>query len=105
MKVFISMPMKSKSTEQVRVEMAKVFSQIKEKLPDAELIDSVIDGADSEIAVKGDGIGIWYLGKSLQLLAEADLVFFVNEWEQYRGCAIERQVAERYGKFCVEANL
>lgn len=99
------MGMKSKSTEQVRVEMDKVFLQIKEKLPEAELIDSIIDGADSDIAANGDAIGIWYLGKSLQLLAQADLVFFVNGWEQYRGCNIERQVANSYGKFCIEANL
>lgn len=102
MKVFISMGMKSKSTEQVKQEMAQIFEAIKAKLPDAEHIDSVIDGADKEIAVKGDSIGIWYLGKSLQLLAEADIVFFVKGYEDFRGCRIEREVAEAYGKYCVD---
>lgn len=105
MKVFISMPMKSKSTEQVRVEMGKVFEKIKGTLPEAELIDSVIEGADSDIAAKGDGIGIWYLGESLKRLSEADLVFFVNEWDAYRGCNIEHQVARQYGKFCIEIEV
>lgn len=102
MKIFISIPMKSKSTEQVRQEMSTIFEDIKTKLPEAELIDSVIDGADSEIAARGDSIGIWYLGKSLQMLAEADIVFFAKDYENFRGCKLEKYVAEQYGKYCVE---
>ena len=102
MKIFISMGMKSKSTEQVRNEMNKVFEQIKKKLPDAELVDSIIDDADKQIAIKGDDIGVWYLGRSIQIMAEADMVFFVNDYEQFRGCKIERLVAESYGKLCVD---
>lgn len=68
MKIFISMPMKSKGIEQVRQEMNKVFEFIKNKLPEAELIDSVIDGADKAIAINGDDIGVWYLGESLKLI-------------------------------------
>ena len=102
MKVFISMPMKSKSTEQCKVEMGEVFKVIKKKLPEAKLIDSVIDGADTEIALKGDDIGCWYLGKSIGMLSEADLVFFGKGWEEARGCRIEREISEAYGKFCVE---
>lgn len=94
--------MKSKSTDQVRVEMSKVFDYIKRKLPDAELIDSIIDDADREIALKGDDVGLWYLGKSIVLLSEADIAFFVNDWEKYRGCSAERKVANEYGKFCVD---
>ncbi len=104
MKVFISMGMKSKSTEQVRQEMQKVFTKIKDRFPYAELIDSVIENADKEIAVKGDSVGIWYLGKSLQMLAEADIVFFVDNYRDFRGCSIERLVAEKYGKICAEIN-
>jgi len=105
MKVFISMPMKAKSTGQVKVEMNKVFKFIKKTLPQAKLIDSVIDGADKNIAIKGDDISMWYLGKSIQLLSEADIVFFVNDWKNYRGCSIERKVAEEYGKFCVDIQV
>jgi hypothetical protein len=86
--------MKSKSTEQVRVEMGKVFQHIQAKLPEAELVDSIITGADENIAVKGDDVGIWYLGESLRRMSEADIVFFVKGYENYRGCTIERMVAE-----------
>ena len=105
MKVFISMPMKSKSEEQVRVEMGKVFDFIKNKLPEAELIDSIINGADKGIALKGDDAGLWYLGKSIILLSQADIVFFVNNWSDFRGCSAERKVANEYGKLCVDIKV
>jgi len=102
MKIFISIGMKSKSTEQARVEMQNVFSQIKKKLPEAELVDSIIDGADKTIALEGDSVGIWYLGESLKMLSTADIVFFVDGYKDFRGCSIEREVAEKYGKLCVD---
>ncbi len=102
MKVFISMGMKSKSTEQVRAEMQKVFEQIKVKLPEAELLDSIIDGADKEIALKGDDIRLWYLGESIKIMAGADIVFFVNDYTEFRGCKVERLIAENYGKICTD---
>ena len=99
------MPMKAKSTEQVRSEMTKVFEYIKSKLPEAVLLESIFDGADKDIALKGDDAGLWYLGKSLMLLSQADLVFFVNDWASFRGCSTERKVAGEYGKFCVEIKV
>lgn len=105
MKIFISMPMKSKSAEQVKIEMNKAFKYIKEKLPEAELLDSIIDDADKDIAINGDNTGLWYLGKSILILATADLVFFVNDWKNYRGCLIEREIASEYGKFCIDIQI
>jgi len=85
--------------------MQKVFEYIKNKLPNAELIDSVIDGADRDIALNGDDMGCWYLAKSIELMAGADIVFFVNNWEDARGCKIENMTAKAYNKFCVEINI
>lgn len=99
------MPMKSKSTEQVKIEMNKVFEFIKNKLPEADLIDSIIDGADKKIAIEGDDAGVWYLGESLKRMSEASIVFFVNDWKDFRGCSVERSVAESYRKFCVDIKI
>lgn len=104
MKIFISMGMKSKSTEQVKAEMDKVKAQILQKLPEAQFIDSVIDGADADIAVEGDDKALWYLSKSLEMMAGADMVFFIGDYKEFRGCSVERMVAEKYGKLCVEFN-
>lgn len=105
MKVFISMGMKSKSTEQVRVEMQKVFEKVKEKLPEACLVDSIVNGADKDIALKGDDAGVWYLGESIKRMSEADIVFFINDWKNYRGCKAERMVASAYKKLCVDMDV
>ena len=105
MKVFISMPMKAKGEEQVKQEMSKAFEFIKEKLPEAELLDSVIEGAGKDIAIKGDDVGVWYLGESIKRLAGADIVFFVNDWKCFRGCSIEHDVALAYGKICTEITI
>lgn len=102
LKVFISMPMKSKSTAQVRIEMDKTFQKIQSKLPGVELIDSIIPDADVNIALNGDDMGVWYLGESLKRMSKADIVFFVGDWEKYRGCTVEHSVAIAYGKYCIE---
>jgi len=99
------MGMKSKSTEQVKVEMQEVFEKIKQKLPEAELLNSVIDGADKDIALKGDDIGMWYLAKSIEIMSSADIVFFVNDFRNYRGCRVEQMVAKSYGKLCIEFDM
>ena len=85
--------------------MNKVFETIKAKLPEAELIDTVIDGADKSIALKGDDVAVWYIGESIKRMSEADIVFFVNNWNEFRGCSIEREVAEKYGKYCVDIKV
>jgi len=105
MKIFISMPMKSKSVEQIKKEMWIVFDYIKEKLPEAELINSVIDWADKKIALKWNDIAIWYLSKWIELLSWADLVFFVDWYKEYRWCNVERMVADSYWKFCVDIKI
>ncbi len=99
------MGMKSKSTEQVRVEMGRVFEYIEDKLPTANLVDSVINGADKAIALSGDDVAMWYLAKSVEKMAEADLVFFVNNWQDFRGCSAERKIAESYNKLCVDIDI
>ena len=62
----------------------------------------IVDGADKHIAIEGDSAGLWYMGKSLILMAEADIVFFVDGYKEFRGCVVEKLCADSYGKLCVE---
>lgn len=39
---------------------------------------------------------LYYLGESLKYLSEADLAYFCDGWENYRGCVIERKCCEKY---------
>lgn len=97
MKTFISMGMQGKSTDEVKETMKSTFEQILEEYPEAVLIDSVI----AEEPPKDDNIGMWYLAKSIELMAVADKIFFINDYDSYRGCSLEKTVAEAYGKECV----
>ena len=86
-------------TDQIRETMQATFTQIKEQYPEAELIDSIVA---EETDLVDDNAGMWYLSKSIELMAGADKVFFINDYAEYRGCSIEKSIAEAYGKECVE---
>ena len=91
MKVFISQPMRDKTDEQIKEERAKAVNRIKETYnEDVEIIDSFFENAPY------DAKPLWFLGKSLELLANADIAYFCKDWDKYRGCRIENTCAKEY---------
>lgn len=105
-KVFISMPMRGKSDDEIKELMKKTIKRIEREVAgNVQILDSVFDGADMDISIVGDAVGAWYLGKSIQLLASADIVYFVNDYESARGCVIENTVAKEYGIECREITV
>jgi len=92
MKVFISQPMATKNKYEITQEREDALEDIKQMFPSTtlEVIESYISNApylDKPV---------WCLGKSLQLLSDAQLVYFCKGWEKARGCRIEHAVAEAY---------
>lgn len=92
-KLFISQPMANLTEEQIRKarqhaieEIGKIYGE-----EEVEVIDSIIT---DETEGKGP---IWFLGKSIELMAEADLCVFLDGWADARGCRVEHLVAEEYG--------
>lgn len=92
MKLFISQPMKGKTNEEIEAERAVVFSRFEAEGIKVEIIDSFFKNAPAQATP------LWYLGESIKLLEEADVVFFCKGWEHYNGCTIEHECAVRYGK-------
>ena len=92
-KVFISQPMKDKTEQEILEERANIFQLAKESFPDAELIDSYFDDYEPSAG----NVGLKYLAKSLELLADADVVYFAPGWDEARGCRIENECAIKYG--------
>lgn len=100
MKVFISQPMRDKTDEQIKEERAKAVNRIKETYnEDVEIIDSFFENAPH------DAKPLWFLGKSLELLANADIAYFCKDWDKYRGCKIEHTCAEEYGIEVMESEV
>jgi hypothetical protein len=91
-KLFISQPMRGKSNEEIIAEREKAVKAAAEKLGEpVEVIDSFFKDAPVTAAP------LWFLGKSLELLADADIIYFCPGWDTARGCKIEHQCAVEYG--------
>lgn len=90
-KLFISQPMKDKTDEEIKAVRIKAIEEAKKKLgEDVEVIDSFFEDAPH------DAKPLWFLGKSFELLSNADVVYFAEGWNKYRGCKMERLAAEEY---------
>lgn len=97
-KIFISQPMSGKSKEQISSEREKAINTIQQKYinKQIEILDSLIE-EEAPGSLTPDMKSLWYLGKSFELLATADIVYFVKGWEAARGCEMEYMAAMYYG--------
>lgn len=89
MKYFISQKMNGRSDEEILSERKTVMEAILKMNPDAEIIDSVLTLSGKP--------PLWHLGRSLQLLAEADMCVFVDDATENRGCRMEWIACQLYG--------
>lgn len=94
MKVFISQTMRDKTDEEILETRAKIIDKVKYLFDkeNIEVLDSFFQGAPH------DANPLWYIGESLKVMSEADLVVFAPGWEKARGCCIERQCCISYNK-------
>lgn len=83
-KLFISQPMRGKTDEEILATREKAIKSAEEKIGEpVEVIDSFFQSAPA------DARPLWYLGKSLELLATADIAYFAEGWAMARGCKIQ----------------
>ena len=96
-RLFISQPMRGKTDEEILAVRERAIDSAKRNLgEDVEVIDSFFQGAPA------DAKPLWFLGKSLELLATADVAYFAPGWELARGCKIENLCAIEYGITVIE---
>lgn len=91
-KLFISQPMRGLSDEEILETRNNI------KLNAERILGEPIEVLDSffEDFTPTGNIPVAFLGKSISLLAKADIVYFAKGWEQARGCRIEHLVAKEY---------
>lgn len=92
MKVMISQPMNGKSEEQIRQERDELIKRIQKDG------DTYIDTIFQDEVPEGYDIPIYYLAKSIETIAYADKIIFMNGWDKARGCLIEHEIATSYDK-------
>ena len=84
--------MNGKTNDEILSVREKAIKSAERELGEpVEVIDSFFKDAPHEARP------LWFLGKSLELLSTADVVYFANGWENARGCRIENQCAIEYG--------
>ena len=93
-KLFISCPMKGRTEENIKKSMEKmhkmaeiVFNQ------ELEVIPSYIEDNPPETTDQR----IWDLGRSIQMMADADYYIGVRWANGFAGCSVENDVADWYG--------
>lgn len=97
MKIMISQPMRGKTNEQIRQERAELVKELEEQ--GHEVVDTVFENAPAD-----EDIAIYMLSQSIRYIGKVDAVVFMPGWENARGCRIEYEVADNYGKFIKTLN-
>lgn len=92
-KLFISCPMKGRTEENIKKSMEKMH-KMAEIIFDQEL--EVIPTYIEDNPPENNNQGIWYLGKSIELLAQADFFIGIDWCDFYKCCEVERTVANKY---------
>lgn len=99
-KVFISMPMKGRTKENIDDSIRRMKNVITAILDEeVEFINTIVEEEPPYLKDK-DHTSVWYLGKSIQILSQADYLATPKVSSclcTYTGCFIEHQVAELYG--------
>lgn len=97
-KLFVSQPMRGKTDEEILAVREKAIASAEHFLGEkVEVIDSFFQNVPEV-----ESRPLWCLGKSLELMADADVVYFAKDWEKYRGCRIENECAIEYGIDVIE---
>lgn len=89
-KLFISQPMRGKTDAQISLERQEAIEQAKKLLGEmVTILPSFFEGTEAS--------PLECLGKSIELLAQADVAYFAPGWQNARGCLIEHDCATQYG--------
>jgi len=89
MKIFISQPITGKSTAEIMATRKNITSKLNLKYPGSTIINSLILGGNDTTDVK-------YLGMTISLMGDADLVVMASNRSTSKGCQVEQYVATLY---------
>lgn len=95
--LFISQPMNGLTDKEIHEVRERSLEHVRSMFPQdihIEDIDQIMDIKDSGLS--GDRLGLLYLSRSLELLSKADFAYFIDGWEDARGCRIEHDCAVAY---------
>jgi hypothetical protein len=92
-KLFVSVPMKGRTEEEIKESINKMH-RIAEAYEGEEL--ELMLTLIAEAPPAGCNRSVWYLSKSIEKLAEADIFIGIRDTAGWAGCRIEADVAKAY---------
>lgn len=99
MKAMISQPMAGKTDGQIEGDRNRAIAELEGR--GYEVVNTLFaDEWYSEPCMKERGvvnIPLCYLAKSIEHMCLVDAVYFVDGWQEARGCRIEHDAAVAYG--------
>lgn len=91
-KLFISQPMRGKSDAEILQERQEAIRIARETIgEEVEVLETFYDDFHENAKP------LEYLARSIADLAKADVAYFVQGWQDARGCKIEHECAVEYG--------
>lgn len=94
-KIFISQPMNGKTNEEILKAREDITARLSAQFARCNTYIEIIDSFFKD--APHDAKPLWYLGESIKLMSEADIVFFCDGWQAARGCQIEHDCTIEYG--------
>ena len=98
-KAMISQPMKDKTEEEIIRQKNKAVKILEGQ--GYEIVNTYFNdewtNADNLLSKGITNIPLFFLAKSLEKMAECDVIYFCDGWQDARGCKLEHAAAVAYG--------
>jgi hypothetical protein len=91
-KVFVSLPMRGHTDEEIRARQNEIFERLSSIRPGKCILTFSL-WQEQPPSPENQ---VWYLGKSIQALGDSDVAIFACNWATARGCIVERAVCDIY---------
>lgn len=106
-KVFISQPMSGRELDDIMEERTSILEEFRKFAVDSKFMDPDDALCDANLmfydAEEGKG-RLWYLGRSIQTMEDADFVIFSKDWTSAHGCRVEYEAAVQYFNCHIQPN-
>ena len=104
MRIFLSLGMRDRDENDMLADIAEATHYAKSLYAESATECEVINAYNQEEAPE-DASRMYYLGRSIQILGSCDQVWFINDWENYRGCRAEYEICRLYDIPCYMLDL
>lgn len=90
-KIFISQPMYGIPLREIYLKRQQIIARVK------KYVENVFDVNLIEPSEVPDNVGrLWYLGNSIMMMDNCDLIIFCDGWNKANGCCIEHEIVQKY---------